>query len=145
MDLKRWAVQEMIGTNFEKMLGNSKFVGGEMQARIKQLYKKSSLICFCKFLCLVDLRICVCLNKTKPWLELNIKFNQYSIRSFQKALMGCNNLWIHLFFNEFNWISMSKILYSPFQMEDLTKWEVLFFVVSEKIVSTFFSFLINLF
>ena len=145
MDLKRWAVQEMIGTNFEKMLGNSKFVGGEMQARFKQLYKKSSLICFCKFLCLVDLRICVCLNKTKPWLELNIKFNQYSIRSFQKALMGFNNLWIHLFFNEFNWISMSKILYSPFQMEDLTKWEVLFFVVSEKIVSAFFSFLINLF
>ena len=38
---------------------------------------KSSLICFCKFLCLVDLRICVCLNKAKPWLELSIKFNWF--------------------------------------------------------------------
>ena len=40
----------------------------------------------------VDLRIYVCLNRTKPWLELNIKFNQYSIRPFQKALVGFNNL-----------------------------------------------------
>ena len=40
----------------------------------------------------VDLRICVCLNRTKPWLELNIKFNQYSIRPFEKALVGFNNL-----------------------------------------------------
>ena len=38
------------------------------------------------------LRIWVCLNRTKPWLELSIKFNQYNIRSFQKALVGFNNL-----------------------------------------------------
>ena len=42
----------------------------------------------------VDLRICVSLNRTKPWLELNIKFNQYGIRSFQKALVGFNKLWV---------------------------------------------------
>ena len=27
-------------------------------------------------LCLEDLRICFCLNKRKPWLELFFKFNQ---------------------------------------------------------------------
>ena len=42
----------------------------------------------------VDLKICVCLNRTKPLLESNITFNQYSIRSFQKALVGFNNFWI---------------------------------------------------
>ena len=77
---------------------------------------------FCKFLCLVDLRIYVCLNRTKPWLELNIKFNQYSIRSFQKALVGFNNLWIiHLAFKDFNWLSMSKMPFPPFQMEGWTR------------------------
>ena len=40
----------------------------------------------------VDLGICVCPNRTKFWLELNIKFNQYNIRSFQKALVGFNNI-----------------------------------------------------
>ena len=50
-------------------------------------------------------------------MELNTKFNQYSIRSFQKALVGFNNLWIHLVFKEFNWVSMSKISFPPFQME----------------------------
>ena len=44
--------------------------------------KKSSLFCVWKYLCLVDLRICVCLNKAKPWLELSIKFNWYSMRLF---------------------------------------------------------------
>ena len=38
------------------------------------------------------LRICVCLNRTKPWFELSIKFIQHSLRSFQKALVGFNNL-----------------------------------------------------
>ena len=39
----------------------------------------------------VDLRTCVCLNRTKSWLESNIKFNECSTRSFQKALVGFNN------------------------------------------------------
>ena len=69
----------------------------------------------------VDLRICVCPNRTKFWLELNIKFNQYNIRSFQKALVGFNNIWIHLVFKEFNWVSMSKIPYPPFPMESWTR------------------------
>ena len=46
----------------------------------------------------VDLRVCVCLNRIKPWLKSNIKFNQYSIRSFRRALVGFSNLWIHLVF-----------------------------------------------
>ena len=62
------------------------------------------------------------LNRTKPWLELSIKFNQYSIRSFHKALVGFNNLWIHLIFKEFNWVSMSKIPSPPFQVESWIRW-----------------------
>ena len=56
-----------------------------------------------------------------PWLELKIKFNQYSERSFQKALVGFNNLWIYLVFKEYNWVSMSKIPHPPFQLESWTR------------------------
>ena len=70
---------------------------------------KTSLFWFCNFFFLDDLRICFCLNKHKPWLELFFKFNQYSLRPFQKALVGLNNLWIHWSSTEFSWVSMSKI------------------------------------
>ena len=103
--------------------------------------KKSSLFCFCKFLCLLYLRICFCLKRAKPWLEFSIKsiFNQYSMRSFQRALVGFNNFWINFIFREFNWVSMSKI-----SKECLSVWEVwFFFIVPEKIVYSFsISFLI---
>ena len=83
--------------------------------------KKSSLFCLCKFLCLLDLRICFCLKRARPWLELRIKFNRYSIRSFQRALVGFNNLWVHFIFREFNWVAMSKIVSPPLQMESWAK------------------------
>ena len=66
------------------------------------------MFCFCKILCLVDLRICVCLNRAKPWLKVSVKFNRYSIRSFQRALVGVNK--------NLHWVSMSKISVPPFQM-----------------------------
>ena len=53
--------------------------------------KKSSLFCFCKFLWLVDLRICFCLKRARPWSEFRITFNQYSMKSFQRTLVGFNN------------------------------------------------------
>ena len=81
--------------------------------------RKSLLFCFCKLLCLGELRICVSLNRAKPWLELNIKFNWYSRRFFQRALVVFNNLWIHLISKEFNWVSMSKIY-----LTELSKWGV---------------------
>ena len=56
---------------------------------------KSSLFCFCKFLCLLDLRISICLKRGGPRLEFRIKFNRYSMRFFQRALVVFNNLWIH--------------------------------------------------
>ena len=46
------------------------------------------MLCLCKFLCLVDIRIRVCLNRAKPWLELSIKFNQYSLRSWHTGIPG---------------------------------------------------------
>ena len=81
--------------------------------------RKSLLFCFCKLLCLGELRICVSLNRAKPWLELNIKFNWYSKRFFQTALVVFTNLWIHLISKEFNWVSMSKIY-----LTELSKWGV---------------------
>ena len=79
--------------------------------------KKSSLSCFWKFLCLLDLKICFCLKRARPWLESRIKSNRYSMRSFQRTLVGFNNLWIHFIFREFNWVSMSKIPSLPLQVE----------------------------
>ena len=45
--------------------------------------KKNSLVWFCIFLCLDDLRGCFRLNKHKPWLELFFKFNQYNMRPLE--------------------------------------------------------------
>ena len=104
--------------------------------------KKSSLFCFCKFLCLLYLRICFCLKRAKPWLEFSIKsiFNQYSMRSFQRALVGFNNFWINFIFREFNWVSMSKM-----SKERLSVWEVwFFFIVLEEIVYSLFNFLFDI-
>ena len=85
--------------------------------------KKSSLFCFLKFLCLLYLRICFCLKRPKTLLDFSIKsiFNQYSMRSFQRALVGVNNLWIHFIFRKFNWVSMSKM-----SKECLNVWEIWF-------------------
>ena len=98
------------------------------------------------FLCLVDLRICVYLSRAKPWLELSIKFNRYSMKSFQTALVGFNNLWIHLIFKEFCWVSMFKIPSLPFQMKScaICLGDRFFFALGE-IVFSFFSFLSDTF
>ena len=103
--------------------------------------KKSSLFCFCKFLCLLYLRICFCLKRAKTWLEFSIKliFNQYSMRSFQRAFVGFNNFWINFIFGEFNWVSMSKM-----SKECLSVWEVWFFFVPEEIVYSLFNFLFDI-
>ena len=92
-----------------------------------------------KFLCQLYLRICFSLKRAKPWLEFSIKsiFNQYSMRSFQRALVGFNNFWINFIFREFNWVSMSKM-----SKERLSAWEVwFFFIVPKEIVYSLFNFL----
>ena len=73
--------------------------------------KKSSLFCCCKFLCLLYHRFCFCLKRAKTWLEFSIKsiFNRCSMRSFQRAFVQFQNLWIHFIFRKFNWVSMSKM------------------------------------
>ena len=104
--------------------------------------KKYSLFCFCKFLCQLYLRICFCLKRAKRWLEFSIKsiFNQYSMRSFQRELVGFNNFWINFIFREFNWASMSKM-----SKERLSFWEVWFlFIVLEEIVYSLFNFLFDI-
>ena len=74
-------------------------------------------------------------------MELSIKFNQYSITSFPKALVGFNNLWTHLFFKEFNWVSMSKITSPPFQVESWTGFQgSLIFCSSRRNFTYFFQF-----
>ena len=85
--------------------------------------KKSSLFCFFKFLCSLYLGICFCLKRPKTWLNFDIKSisNQYSMRSFQRALVGVKNLRIHFIFRKFNWASMSKM-----SKECQSVWEVWF-------------------
>ena len=43
--------------------------------------------------------------------------NWYSMRFFQRALVGFNDLWIHFIFRDFNCVSMSKIPSPIIQME----------------------------
>ena len=101
------------------------------------------MFCVCKILCLVDLKICPCLSRTKPWLELSIKFNQYSIKSFQKTLMGINNLWIHLVFNEY--LCLKYLAQTLKWRAEQGSWEASFFIVRGEIVYSFFSFLFDIF
>ena len=68
--------------------------------------KKSSLFCFCKLLYLLDLKICFYLKRARSWLEVRVKFSRYSMKSFQRALVGFNNFWIHFIFIKFNWVSV---------------------------------------
>ena len=78
--------------------------------------KKSSLFCFWRFLCLLYLRICFCLKRASTWLEFSIKliFNQYSMRSFQRAFVGFNNLWIYFNFSKL--IELSKVCLSVWEI-----------------------------
>ena len=65
-------------------------------------------------------RICFCQESARSWLEFGIDFSQYcSMRSFQRALVGFDKLWIHFIFIYFNCPSVwnSKITSQPFQME----------------------------
>ena len=71
---------------------------------------------FSKFLCLVEPRIFICLNREKIWLELSIKFNWCSMRSFHRTLVGFSNLWTNLSFKGFKWVSMS------INLANLSKW-----------------------
>ena len=95
--------------------------------------KKPSLFWFCKFLCLLYLRICFCLKRAKTWVEFGIKsiFNQYSMRSFQREFVECNNLWIHFIFRKPNWVS--KCLRN-----------LVFSIVPEEIVYSLFNFLFDI-
>ena len=85
--------------------------------------RQSSLFCIFKCLCLLYLRIFFCLKTPKTWLDFSIKsvFNQYSMRFFQRALVGVNSLWIQFIFRKFNWVSMSKM-----SKECLSVWKVWF-------------------
>ena len=71
------------------------------------------MLCFSKFSCLFELRICFCLIIIQ-WVV--------RMRSFQRALVGFNNLWIHWIFREVNWVSCSKIPTAPLQMDSWAKY-----------------------
>ena len=62
-------------------------------------------------------RINFCLKMARLWSEFRINFNQYSIRSFQRAMVGFNNLRIHFIFILFNSVSRPKISIPPLQMD----------------------------
>ena len=105
--------------------------------------KKSSLFCFCRFLCLLDLSICFCLNRARPWLELSIKFNWYSLRFFQRALVRFNHLWIHVIFKYFFFFFFEYLClkYLSKQGAELCASEVACFVAPEEVAYSFSNFL----
>ena len=78
--------------------------------------KKSSLLFFCKLLCLVDRRIWFYLKRAKPWLDFKFRFSQYSMRSFQRASWELKSLRIHLILRAFSWVSISKTPKPPLHM-----------------------------
>ena len=81
----------------------------------------------------VSFRICVCLNRTKPWLELSIKFNQYSIRSFQKTLVGLITFEsISLLKSLIEYLCLKYISYPSKWRAKLGTWEVSFFCSSRR-------------
>ena len=107
--------------------------------------KEFLLFCFYNFLFLLDLRICFCLKRAKPWLEFIITFNRYRMKSFQRALVGFNNPWINFPFRKLNSISMSKIHSTALKIVELGAWEVAFSSVLEEFVYSFFSFPFSIF
>ena len=108
--------------------------------------KKFALLCFCTFLCLVDLRICVCLNRTRPWLELNIKFNPCSVSLSSKHWWGLITFeFIQILKSLIEYLCLKYLTHpSKWRAEELGVWEVSLFVVPEEIVYVFFSFLFDL-
>ena len=107
------------------------------------------MFCFRKFLWLVDLKICFCLKRARPWLEFRFNFNWYSMRSFWRRLLGLNNLWVHIIVIEFNCVSMSKIPI-PLPLSPKTESWVRclgghIFAVPEEILYSFFYFVFDMF
>ena len=115
--------------NSSKDVGEEKFLLMKYSQALGNWIKKSSLFYFCKFVSLLDLMIRFCLENARSWLEFRIKFNRYSMRSFQRALVQFINHWIHFSFRDFNWMSMSEIPSLPLKKEqfELGNWEIVCF------------------
>ena len=88
-------------------------VTGESQA-LSNWTKKSSLLCFLRFLVSIRPKDLFCLKRARPGLESRIKFNQYIQH---ESLLSREHWWdliafestLFFSFREFNWVSMSKI------------------------------------
>ena len=85
------------------------------------------LFSFCKFWCTLYLRICFCLKRNMPWLEFRIKFIRDSVRSFQRALVGFNNIWIFFIFRYFEFLCLKYLVHPSKWRVELGAWEVLLF------------------
>ena len=92
-----------------------------------------------------SVKICFCLKMASPWSEFRINFNQNSTRSFQGALVGFNNLWIHFIFSLIVCPCLKYLVCRSKWWVKLGVWEVVFFPVPEEIVYSFFNFLFDIF
>ena len=133
MIVKRWSRISSIN------VGVRKFLLVKCSQAISNWIKKYAVFCFCKFSCLLDLRICFCLKRPSPCLEFRNKFNQYSIRSFQRALALFDNLWIHFIFREFNWV------FRPNRGLGKVPGRSYFVSIPEEMVYSFFNILLDIF
>ena len=68
------------------------------------------MFCFCRIFITSWPKDLFLSKKGQFLIKFRSKFNWYSMRFFQKALVGFNNLWIHFILREFNFVSEIPIL-----------------------------------
>ena len=94
------------------------------------------MFCFCKFLWLVDLRICFCIKRARPW-------SKFKINLINRAWDLSREHWwdlitIHFVFVQFNCVSMSKIPSPPREFSWLS--ERSYFLLFHRKLHIFFLF-----
>ena len=90
-------------------------------------------------------RICFCLKRARSWSEFRINFSQYSMRSFQRALVKFNKLWIHFIFILFNCVLVKNTQSTPPNGElNSVSRRLYFFLFHRKLYILFFNFLFDI-
>ena len=106
--------------------------------------KKSSLFCFCKFLCLLYLRIYFCLKRGKTCSKFSFTsiFNRYSTRTFQRAF---NNLWILIIFESILFLENVLSVYN-WNVQGVSKClgNLIFFIVPVETAYSLFNFFFDI-
>ena len=102
-----WSIIFLLDVGVGKLLlvKHSQTLRNWIKNEIKWNEIKSSFFFSCKFLCLLHQSICFYLKRANPSLEFRIKFNRYSMKSVQSALVAFCFQWVWL--NVYAWNTLS--------------------------------------